>query len=276
MIWTACKIVLRLLTPLHVGAGQLGNVQRTRPYVTGKALWGALTARLTRDYSDLGGNYVTVGQRVNEELAFSYFYPAVGETVDLWPWGEAADEFAWRYLGAYAGTALDYGRNAAEEGSLHETEFIAPVTRDGQPVCLVGYVFERQDCSLPWRDVLSRLQLGGERTYGWGRVRVEPTSITIMPADGLFFGLYAAQLAGERPTLHLTGGSPLLAHARAGENAVAAEGRLTPLVGRETSAADRHGHDVAFVGVYWEPGSAVTADATFAIGHHGISARGDA
>jgi len=273
MTWTACKIVLRLLTPLHVGAGQLGNVQRTRPYVTGKSLWGALTARLTRDYSDLGGNYGEVGQRVNEELAFSYFYPAVGETVDLWPWDETTDEFAWRYLGAYASTALDYGRSAAEEGSLHETEFIAPVTRDGQPVYLVGYIFERQGCALRWQEALPWLQLGGERTYGWGRVKPS----LIMPADGSFFGLDATQLAGERPTLRLTSGSPLLAHAPAvGANAVAAEGRLMPLVGRETQAADRHGQCVAFLGIYWEPGSTVTADATFAIGPYGIWARGDA
>jgi len=267
MSWTAYKVVFRLLAPMHIGWIKQGNVQRTRPYVTGKSLWGALTARLTRDYSDLGGDYVTVGRRVNDELAFSYFYPAVGETVDLWPWGEAADEFAWRYLGAYAGTALDYARNAAEEGSLHETEFIAPVTRDGQPVYLVGYVFERQDCSLPWRDVLSRLQLGGERTYGWGRVKPS----LIMPADGPFFGLGATQLAGERPTLRLTSGSLLLAHAPAARaNAVAARGRLTPLVGRETQVADRHGQHVAFVGVYWEPGSTVTADAPFAIVPDGI------
>ncbi|MGB9873322.1 MAG: hypothetical protein ACPLYD_16895, partial [Anaerolineae bacterium] len=126
------KIVFRLLSPLHCGWFKQGNVQRTRPYVTGKILWGALTARLTRDVPDLGGDYVMVGQRVNAELAFTYLYPATGQDVDLWPWGDP-DEFAWRYLNSYAGTALDYDRNAAEEGSLHETEFIAPVTRDGQP-----------------------------------------------------------------------------------------------------------------------------------------------
>jgi hypothetical protein len=266
MSWTAYKVVLRLLTPLHVGAGQLGNVQRTRPYVTGKALWGALTARLTRDDLALAGDYVAVGRCVDEELAFSYFYPAVGEEVDLWPWSDP-DEFAWRYLGSHAGTALDYDRNTAEEGSLHETEFIAATARGGRSVHLVGYIFEQAGCSLPWRAAVSRLQVGGERTCGWGRV--EPKAVELV-AEPLF-GLYRMSLDGERPLLHLHEGSRLLAHTLAvGEGAVAAEGRLAPLVGRETREADRHGQRVSAAGVYWEPGAVTKGALSVQIGHHGL------
>jgi hypothetical protein len=42
-------LVLRLRSPLHIGWNKTGNVQRTRSYVTGRNLWGALTMRLTRD-----------------------------------------------------------------------------------------------------------------------------------------------------------------------------------------------------------------------------------
>ena len=45
MAWRAYKIVLRLRSPLHIGRGKVGNLQRTRPYVAGRNLWGALTAR---------------------------------------------------------------------------------------------------------------------------------------------------------------------------------------------------------------------------------------
>jgi len=228
-------------------------------------LWGALTARLTRDDPALGGDYVAVGCRVDEELAFSYLYPAAGEEVDLWPWDEAG-EFAWRYLGSYAGTALDYGRNAAEEGSLHETEFIAPATRDGRPVFLVGYVFERTGCSLPshrgalrWRQALTRLQLGGERTYGWA---------------GPLFGLYQMSIEGDRPLLHLAVGSRLLAHTFAvGARAVAADGRLAPLVGRETHDADRHGQRLSAAGICWEPGAVVKDQLSVRIEKHGLWSR---
>lgn len=266
MRWTAYRVIFRLLTPMHVGAAKLGNLQRARPYLTGKALWGALAARLTRDDPALGGDYVAVGRRVNEELAFSYFYPAAGEAVDLWPW-ENPDRFTWRYLGSYAGTALDYGRNAAEEGSLHETEFIAPFTRDGRPVYLVGCVFERTGCTLRWRQVLTRLQVGGERTYGWGRLTLH----SMVTETASLFGRHALRLDGARPCLTVAAREHLLAHALAdGVKAVAAHGRLAPLVGRETTTAAEHGRTVALAAICWEPGSVVTTDARFIIGPNGI------
>jgi hypothetical protein len=266
MNWTAYKIVLRLLTPLHVGAGSLGNVQRARPYIHSKALWGALTARLTRDNSSFGGDYKAVGDRVERELAFSYFYPATSDQIDLWPWCDP-DEFAWRYLGSYTGTALDYSRNATEEGSLHETEFIAPTTRDGQPVHLVGYIFEQVGCSLPWRSELPRLQLGGERTYGWGRVALH----SVTPATEDLFGRHRLTLDGERPGLHVEGGAPLLAHALAhGPQAVTARGPVVPLLGRETQTAAEHGKHLPEATVCWEPGSIVEAEIPIIFGNHGI------
>lgn len=266
MSWTAYRVVFRLLTPMHIGAAKLGNLQTTRQYVHGKALWGALTARLTRDVPTLGGDYVAVGRRVNNELAFSYFYPAVGEVVDLWPWDDP-DKFAWRYLGSYTGTALDYGRNAAEEGSLHETEYIAPITRDGDPVNLVGYVFERDGCSLPWRQALGRLQAGGERTYGWGRLAFHEMTAE---RDRLF-DRCTLRLDGARPGLMVAVNGRLLAHTLAsGDRAVSALGRLAPLVGRETTSAADHGRNVALTAICWEPGAMADASAQLAIGPYGI------
>ncbi|MFQ5857417.1 MAG: RAMP superfamily CRISPR-associated protein [Anaerolineae bacterium] len=272
MTWIAHKIVLRLLTPLHIGAAKLGNVQRTRPYVTGKVLWGALTARLTRDHPGFSGDYRKVGDRVKEELAFSYFYPAVGDQVDLWPW-KAPDAFAWRYLGSYASTALDYSRNTAEEGSLHETEFIAPTTRDSRPVFLVGYIFEQEGCTLPWQEALPRLQIGGERTYGWGRVALHAAT----PSTESLFGCYELDLLGTRPAVTLTENDSLLAHTRAhGAQAIPARGRLTPLVGRETRAANAHGRHLSTAVICWEPGSIAGSVGQAAIGPYGIWEKAEA
>ena len=266
MSWTAYKVVLRLLTPLHIGAGALGNVQRTRPYVHGKALWGALTARLTRDNPSFGGDYVAVGRRVREELAFSYFYPAVDAQVHLWPWDDP-DAFGWSYVGSYTSTALNYARNAAEEGSLHETEFIAPTTRDGHAVYLVGYIFEQTDCCLPWREALSRLQLGGERTYGWGRAAVH----SVAPSTEDLFGRYSLALDGARPGLRLDEGARLMAHTLAcGPQAVAACGRLVPLVGRETRNAAAHGRHLSTATICWEPGCVIDARTDVVIGDYGV------
>lgn len=74
---------------------------------------------------------------------------------------------AWHYLSTYAATALGYERSAAQEGSLHEGEFISPATRDGKVINLVGYIFEQEVYPLLWKEkeTLNRLQFSGERTY---------------------------------------------------------------------------------------------------------------
>lgn len=267
MNWQPYKVCFRLLTPLHIGASKVGNVQRTRPYLPGKTLWGALTARLTRDFPNLGGDYERVGKRINAELAFSYFYPALGDVVDCWPWDETG-EFDWRYLGSYAGTALDYSQNSAQASTLHETEFIAPISRDGKPVQLVGYLFVRHDCNLPWQTVLPRLQLGGERTYGWGRVQI---GSCVAGAEPLF-GTFNINLTGDRPHIVLTTHDCLLAHTLTADIAAGQiQGKVTPLVGRETRDAHSHGqHFVEQTPIVWEPGATVQNSLKIQISDQGL------
>lgn len=270
MNWTAYKIILHLQTPLHVGAGRVGNVQLTRPYLIGKTLWGALTARITRDTRPgaAGRDYREVGGQIKKQLAFSYFYPATGQDIDVWPWGEGMDEFDWRYMDTYASTARNPKHDTALQGSLHETEFIAPTTRDGDPVKLGGYVFERDDCSLPWRGALSRLQLGGERTCGWGRVRAEEP----LP-DKPFFAGWDVALDGDRPALQAVDGrTRLLAHTVATDSNAPADvrGAVEPLVGRETKQAGQHGEKIASAQICWKPGTSVSQGTQVRIGNYGV------
>ncbi len=270
MAWQMYKIVLRLLTPLHVGAGQVGNVQRARRYIPGKTLWGALTARITRDTRPgaITSDYREIGDQIKAHLAFSYLYPSIEKDVDVWPWDDEADEFDWRYMDTYASTARNPGHNTALLGSLHEAEFIAPATRDGDPVSLIGYIFERDDCSLPWREALSCLQLGGERTYGWGRVRVKE-----LLAKTLFFQGWDVTLNADRPVLRAVDGKArLLAHAVAcGEGALEGiNGAIEPLVGRETRQAGRHGKHPVLADVCWKPGASVQPDVKVRIATYGL------
>lgn len=266
MSWTAYRVLFRLLTPMHIGATKLGNLQTARPYVHGKALWGGLTARLVRDNPALSGDYQGIGRQVNEDLAFSYFYPTTSDQMTLWPWDDP-DQFAWRYLGSYASTALNYSRFSAEVGSLHETEFIAPVTRDGQPVKLLGHIFEREGCTLPWQEALKRLQLGGERTYGWGRL--VPNDIS--PTTAGLFDRLVLDASGGRPGVSLNAQGCLLAHTLAPDTGdIKVRGRISPLVGRETAVAASHGRNLSRALICWEPGSVVEAGAFFAIGSNGI------
>jgi len=184
MTWSLYQVSLRILSPIHIGWRKTGNLQQTRPYVTGKTLWGALTARLVRD--DGGTNYPEIGKSVDDTLRFTYFYPTTNpDTVEIWPWGNPS-EFSWLYLGSYPSTALS--GKTAEEGSLHETECIPPKTRSGEQVYLIGYIIEKEGCNLHWQDALQRIQLGGERDMvggGWSSLGSQSNAINVLGTDSM-------------------------------------------------------------------------------------------
>lgn len=283
MDWQVCRVAFRLRSPLHVGLGRVGNLQRTRPYITGRALWGALTARITRDAAQGPAadsrEYVRIGEQVDRNLAFTYFYPAVranGGYEFIWPW-EDEEKFRRCLLGGYASTALMYPRHVAAEGTLHELEFISPNLLDsGEPVYVVGYVFERDGCTVDWRRACQRLQVGAERAYGWGRVELSEIGDPQGPGAGLFGGQAEFTGGEDRPVVHVPAsvGKParLLAHALA--EGLPALGQVEPLVGREwrsdNARAPYVGQHLGFVGVCFVPGSAISAPRDFEVGRLGV------
>ncbi len=283
MVWKAHEVVFRLRSPLHIGWSKVGNLLRTRPYVTGRVLWGALTMRLTRDEAGQKGvaagpdKYEQFGKKVHRCLAFSYFYPALksgpGDCYKVvWPW-EDASSFCRRFLSSYQATALSYAAQSADEGMLREAEFIAPYTLDtAEEVFLKGYVFEKVgECTLEWKSALNRLQLGAERGYGWGDVRfVGSTEIT---QDQLFNDDRVEYINDSvRPIIRLREGARLPAHVLA-ENAPVA-GNVEPLVGREWRSSNSHnryvGQHVELSGVCFTPGSTLLTECDFEIKELGI------
>jgi len=274
MTWKTYRVVLRLRLPLHIGQAKVGNVQRTRPYVTGRVLWGALTERLTRDRAQGQGpatdsqQYARVGDEVHERLAFTYLYPTIRQdgTVELWPWD---DGFRFRYLSTYASTALTYPQQSADEGTLHEVECIVPHTLDdGAPVYLTGYVFEQDDAP-GWKSALKRLQLGGERGYGWGWAEPvdEPASWDGKP---LFGGAYSVKPRAWPPVLTAGKKARLLAHTLAADFETGVEGRIEPLVGRETDPKGRFGVQVSSACICYAPGARVEEAIEIQIGPYGV------
>lgn len=277
-MWSAYRIIFRLRSPLHIGWGKVGNLQQTRPYVTGRALWGALTMRLTRDNAGAGpatdsGDYQRFGERVNEDLAFTYFYPATqakGDYQVAWPW-EKENLFRYRFLNSYQGTALSAFHGSAAIGMLREVEFISPYTLDtGEPVFLVGYIFERDGSKLAWREALTRVQFGGERGYGWGDVGL--IRIDEVKDDVLFGRKVKFDGSAERVCIRVPASEPLLAHTLAVK--LPATGEVEPLVGREWRSYNRRhryaGQHVEFMGVCFSPGSIVDQDLNLVIGEFGI------
>jgi hypothetical protein len=183
MSWIQYRIVLRLISPMHIGWRKVGNLQQTRKYVTGKVFWASLTARLTRDMKRGNQNnaYSDIGEELQECFRFGYFYTAlkkddvgniesVEDLIMYYPWEE---NFDYMFLDSYVSTAMDHKRGGSKEGTLHEVEFVSPRSRKGQQVYLIGDIWVKEKISEKiegWDTSLGYLQLGGERSYGWGRV----------------------------------------------------------------------------------------------------------
>ena len=119
-------------------------------------------------------DYKCVGDALAKSFHLGYLWPSLDGERPCFFWEFKGFEYT--FLGSYVSTALDYSRSAADEGTLHEVEYLSPYTRDeGRPVFLVGDLWVQD--SLPealngWKDALGKVQLGGERSYGWGRVRL--------------------------------------------------------------------------------------------------------
>jgi hypothetical protein len=236
-------------------------LKQTRPYVSGSTLWGALSARIARDY--LAGDYEQAQQWVNHSLKFTYLYPSTNPgKITLWPWGADSQEFAWLYLSSYVSTALHDGRSGLE-GSLHETEHISPVARSGEPVYLIGYLWKKSAENSLWssdeqlRDFLTRVQLGGERTYGWGRIRQVHLRRLSGKSAEVFDNWRAEVRDGQVYLSAKSRNCCLLAHSAAGaaDSRVAVEpGALEPLLVRRITRS-QPGHGLQFLNICWAPGT---------------------
>lgn len=175
MAWRCYQLVYRLLSPLRIGQRESGNLQSTRAYVPGRVLWAALTARLARNQGQAPSEekYRQVGEGLKSGLRFGYLWPSLDGEKPCYPW-EPQDEFDYHFLSSYVSTALDYKKQGAQDGSLHEAELIMPRTRQGAPIYLTGWLWAQEE-DMPqtgWQDALGQVVLGGERRYGWGRVQL--------------------------------------------------------------------------------------------------------
>ena len=145
--WIPYKLTLKIISPIHTGYRKVGNIDMCRRYIPSKTMWGAVTAALTRERQRTTGkyDYENVGNEIKQSIRFSYFYPTVDqEKIRFWPWKDV-NQFDWNFMDSYASTAIRYQQFSALEGSLHETEFIRPCSRDGKQVYLLGYMIMHAD-----------------------------------------------------------------------------------------------------------------------------------
>ncbi len=189
-------LCFELVSPLHAGflpGGSGTFLARTRCYVPGKNLWAAATAGLTPRLHCVadGDDFVSLGDILKRQIIFSYFFLADNDqlfTPDYRPgglhWGSLSDrEFRAHFVASRLSTAIgDAG--VAKDETLHELEFIADrpasTRKPSDRTLLAGTVWIRTDERLKVRgrsvfwdeiDLFDDIVVGGERNYGFGRLR---------------------------------------------------------------------------------------------------------
>jgi len=272
MDWTHYSLKFRLLSPLHIGYRKVGNLMQTRQYVPGKNIWAALTARLTRDYHDgsLSSEYKTIGNdSVQKYFRFGYLWPSLNGKDPCFYWEN--NDFDYLFLDSYASTALDYSVKSALDGSLHETEFIAPVTRDRRSVYVLGdlWVNDVHVNADQWHTAMKHIKFGGELSYGWGRLNCQSDWEKGQNGSGKTVTGHSWKEESGMIILTLNKGDHTTAHTLACDegSATGLVGQVEPLVGREW---DEHpGQHTPFEQVYFSPGSRVDHETEFIIVNNG-------
>lgn len=278
MTWQAYRLLFRVLSPIHIGFERIGNLLRTRPYVLGRNLWAAAAARLVLERQV--ACYEQVRLELTTQYCFGYLFPTLpNETVFAPCYRDdglffgldqriGQREFEHRFLSSTAHTALNPASRGAEEGSLHEVECLLPRTRpDGRPTYLAGVLFARRGTTeATLRSLLDDLQVGGERTYGMGRLRLESAEAT---GKDVFLG-FEVDLQQDTPIAR--GQGPIPAHwliDGTQAEGLNVKGEIEFLIGRDTRDSG-YGMSLTMPAACWCPGSVPDSTCSFRILPQGL------
>jgi hypothetical protein len=200
MSWRCFQLTFELVSPLHVGYHKVGSVQRTRYYIPARNTIAAYAERLVRT-GHRGGSYSDSLAWVRQHLALTYLFICAAEEIlnprytdDGLGYGTGTlktHEFESRYVRAHVTTAVEPSAGSAQYESLHEVEFISPYALNGvaspQRTQVKGHVFmddeafrilSHDSVATSWLD---EIQVGGERRYGFGRLRL----VLSTPSEGV-------------------------------------------------------------------------------------------
>lgn len=289
MSWSLHRWVWLLEAPVFVGAPPAGALNRCRPYVLARGVWGALTSESAQAGANGFPDYQQRGNSLHQRARFTYLYPAarVNGVWRAWlpeyapgtglvwrredsgrsPNGTVQDRQFRRWLiDARPGTAIDADSDTAAEGSLRETECVMTNWRtgspsSGEPVALAGYVFLRDISASDLEattasdlEATTVLFVGGDTRYGLGRLR----RVEFENADTVF---------GAKPVP--AGGEPVVATSRLlghGISSREAYGAKEALTGWDRTASDPL---MSIAIPRWAPGSRTREEVAWKIDSEG-------
>ncbi len=295
MTWHLCAWTFQLKSPLHIGFHKIMHLFRTRPYVPSRVIWGALTSKVT---PILGINdYQKVGTFLKKAMRFGYLYPCVEDKFFFPKYTEkclmfgslSQNEFDKKFVSSMASASIDSDSMSAEEGMLHEVEFINPYTIDeGKPVFLKGLVWIRKiaenklsittqsnnfsinhnGVDIDFMNKPVELQIGGERKYGFGLMELKEIKEINNNKLELFAGEWFEK--NDEINLSLTEGDAIFSHLKFDN--INIKGNIEPLVGRDwdTVSNKGSGRKLSNLGLCWSPGSILNERKIFKVNELGL------
>jgi hypothetical protein len=270
MVWNCYKVTLEAKAPIHIGYGaKLGTVAKTRYYILAKHMWAALTNVLAQRHSE---DYKAIGDALKAHTRFSYFYIKLNDKVyapkyvasEGLKFGDlSVEEFEQIFISSFASTSMDKKHKGAEDGSLHEIEFIKPIALN-KPLLFEGHLFfDSKQIQIGSKSLDAQqlegleIQVGGERTYGFGKVKIKE-----MIETNNLFEHFDIELKHE-PTLRpkeKTNKFYAYAHVlteKTTDLIKNVSGDLEPLVGREWCRKKGAGRNITPVQICYVPGTQI-------------------
>lgn len=290
MSWKVYQWVWRLNGPLYIGIPPAGALNRCRLYVPARAIWGAVTAEISRSKNeDSFPAYAKIGEDIKENYRFTYMYPAMklNETYNPWlpkyidkeglVWfhkekkkPDSDRQFRKQILHTRPGTAINPELDSAQEGTLRETECMNPWYKESsnpqnenKPIYLLGYIFIKNPDKIQKVEAIKTMFLGGDTRYGFGKIERVMWKETNQPVfDKRVF------LENEDPIIE---SDILLGHTNfdSAEQNEWFKGRKEQLAGWDRVDSNKlFGLETGTL--LWAPGTYLQKESKFVIGEYGI------
>jgi|SRR6185437_12575393 len=260
MSWTCFQLDFAQQSDICIGFHKLGWVQRTRYFIPARNLWAAATALHARRAT--APDYPAAD--VDASLRFTPLFLASDKGGTPWfPW-EKETEFEAKFVSSRGRVAIDPAFATASDGALFDMEYLARTPG----FHWLGYVWARAAWSkTDLRSLLDRIEVGGERRYGMGVLRM----LDVAPAARIF-GAQPGYPDAEDPQVSLGAGHRVPAHLlmEGCPADLTVSGQFEPLTGRNTVNAAKFGQAVAPMQPCWQPGAILSAPATLHVGSQGV------
>jgi hypothetical protein len=273
MSWTAYKLVFEAMSDITIGADKLGFVQRTRYYIPARNLWGCVTESLTQQKhpTPTAKNYQEVGALVAKSCKFSYLFLTDDGTVVM-PWcvpeakgmrGIDPEEFERLYVSSRPRTAVGPLASVIDDASLFEFEFLRRCNHAGSSLYWTCYLWVDESSEIKVeqvRKVLSHIQIGGERRYGFGRLTLRGFDSLPNFSEDSCADVFGAKVFCDAtgPCIELEVKHPLPAHLKVKGLDVEMIGNYEFVMGRvwtESASVTGPGRLLDHLGLCWMPGS---------------------